>query len=64
MLDTGLALEADSPYKSWRQGSSVRSNRDHVLDLEPFDDRLHQDAATARPGAMLEIVELADEVRG
>jgi hypothetical protein len=47
---------------SWRQRGYVRGKRNHVFDSELFNDGLHHGAANPCPGAMLEVVELADGV--
>src|SRR4051794_19946726 len=47
-----------------RQGSRVRREREHFFRSQMLYNRLHQFAAASGSRAMLEIVELADDVTG
>jgi hypothetical protein len=47
---------------SRRQRCCVRSERNHVIDIELFNASLHEGASNTRPAAVLKIVELADDI--
>ena len=56
---TATVTEAGS---SWRQRGYVGGEHQHVVDGELFNGRLHEGASCPRSGAVLEVVELADDV--